>query len=112
MTNLVKASILHHIEVPPPRIRHVYIVSIINSMLHDDIYEVTMGCYPTCTCIDFILMLTYSIGKKCPTQTLVFHLCQKNEFELITKHFMGFFLADHITRNHLFTFLVPYKHSL
>lgn len=82
MTNLMNVSILHHIEVPPPRIRCVYIVSTINSMLHDSIYKVTMGCYPTCTCIDFILMLTSSIGKNrkiCPMQTLVFPLCQKNE---------------------------------
>jgi hypothetical protein len=83
MTNFMNASILHHIEVPPPRIRCVYIISNVNSMLHDGIYEVTMGCYPTCICIDFILMLTSSIGKKrrkiCPMQTLVFHLCEKNE---------------------------------
>lgn len=63
MTNLMNASILHHIEVSPPRLRCVYIISNVNSMLHDGIYEVTMGRYPTCICIDFILMLTSSIGK-------------------------------------------------
>jgi len=63
MTNLMNASILHHIDVSPPKIRCVYIISNVNSMLHDGIYEVTMGRYPTCICIDFILMLTSSIGK-------------------------------------------------
>jgi hypothetical protein len=35
MTNLMNALVLCHIEVPPFGMRCVYIVSTINSMLHD-----------------------------------------------------------------------------
>ncbi len=42
----------------------VYIVLIINSMLHDNFYEVIVGCYHACTCIDFISMLASSTGKE------------------------------------------------
>jgi hypothetical protein len=64
MTNLMNALVLCHIQVPPLGIRCVSIVSTINFMLHDNFYEVIVGCYPTCTCIDFISMLASSIGKE------------------------------------------------
>jgi hypothetical protein len=142
MTNLMNQSIWHPFEVPPPRIGRVYIVSIVNSMLHDGTYEVTLGCYPTCTCIDFILLLTSSIGKKeknVPKNTcfsflskewvviqwLIFSSTNQHwvgwdspfttkdkSLSLITQHFMSFFLANHITRNHLYTLLVTHKYSL
>lgn len=43
-SNLMDVSILHHIDLPPPGIGHVYTISIFGSMLHGNVYDVTMGC--------------------------------------------------------------------
>jgi hypothetical protein len=40
------------------------ILSTVSSMLHGNVYDVIIGCYPTCTCIDFVSMLSSSIEKK------------------------------------------------
>jgi hypothetical protein len=58
------ASILCHIDVPPPRIKRVYMMSIVGSMLHGSVYYVTIGCCPAYTCIDFVSMLSSSLEKK------------------------------------------------
>jgi hypothetical protein len=113
MTNLMNALVFHHIEVPPLGIKCVYIVSTINSMLHNNFYEVIVVCYLACTCTDFISMLASSIGKEgkyvpckhlyfiyakimnCDTKNFFIHqptfgwnevtiYCRKIEFEFIT----------------------------
>lgn len=48
MTNLMNALVLCHIEVFPFGMRCVYIISTINSMLHNNFYEVIVGCYLGC----------------------------------------------------------------
>ncbi len=63
-TNLMDVSILHHIDLPPLEIEHVYIISIFGSMLHGYVCDVTMRCYLACSCFDFISMLSFSIGNK------------------------------------------------
>ncbi len=63
-SNLMDVSSLHHIDIPSFGIGHVYTISIFGSMLHDNVYDVTMGCYLTCSCFDFISMLSFSIGNK------------------------------------------------
>jgi hypothetical protein len=82
LINLMDASILRHIDVPPNGIGCVYTMSIVDSMLHGSVYDVIIGCYLICTCIDFISVLSSSIKIKniSPMQTFVFHLCQKDIF--------------------------------
>lgn len=63
-SNLMDVSILHHIDFPPLGIGHVYTIPIFASMLHGNVYDVTMGCYLACSCFDFISMLSLSIGNK------------------------------------------------
>jgi len=63
-TNLMDVSILHHIDLPPLEIEHVYTISIFGSMLHGYVCDVTMRCYLACSCFDFISMLSFSIGRK------------------------------------------------
>jgi hypothetical protein len=61
----MNASILHHSDIPSPLgIAHVYMMSTIGCMLHGNVYDVTIGCYAACTCIDFVYMLSSFTGKK------------------------------------------------
>jgi hypothetical protein len=57
-------SILHYIDLSPPGIGHVYTIPIFGSMLHGNVYDVTMGCYLACSCFYFIAILLVSIGNK------------------------------------------------
>jgi hypothetical protein len=88
MTNLMNGLILCHIGIPPLGIRCVYIVSTINSMLHNNFYEVIVSCYPVCICIDFISMLASFIekeGKYLPCKHLYFIYAKKMNCD--TKNF-------------------------
>jgi hypothetical protein len=58
------ALILHHIDVPPPSIGCVYTISTIGCMLHDNVYDVIVGCHLACTCFDFIFMLHHLLFKR------------------------------------------------
>jgi hypothetical protein len=64
LANLMDALILHHIDVPPPRIGCVYTISTIGCMLHDNVYDVIVGCHLACTCIDFIFMLHHLLFER------------------------------------------------
>jgi hypothetical protein len=46
LINLMDALILCHIGVPPPRIGRVYMMSIVGSMLHASVYDVTNWMLP------------------------------------------------------------------
>jgi hypothetical protein len=70
LASLMDALILHHIDVPPPTIRCMHTISTIGSMLHDNVYDVIVGCYLACTCFDFIFMLHYLLFER---KVITFH---------------------------------------
>jgi hypothetical protein len=84
-TNLMDASILHHIDIPPLGIGCVYMMSIDGSMLHGSGYDVTIECYLACTCIGFVFLLSSSIikkGKYVPCKLLYFIFAKKMSWDL------------------------------
>jgi len=74
------ASILLHIDIPPPGIGCVCTMSIDGSMLHGSVYDVAIECCLACTCIDFVSLLSSSIkkkGKYVPCKLLYFIFAKK-----------------------------------
>jgi hypothetical protein len=65
-------------KVPPPMYGQIYIMSS-NPPPNTKQYEVTIGNFPTCTCVDFITMMTSSFGGRghgCIADSALFHLAK------------------------------------
>jgi len=75
---------LHLIDVPPLGIGCVYIISIISTMLHGNVYDVIVGCYLVFICFDFVFTLSSFIGKKgkyVPCKNLHFIFAKRMYFD-------------------------------
>jgi hypothetical protein len=57
----LEVAILPPIEVPQPRYGQIYIINY-GPPLSTKQYEVMIGNYPNCICVDFIQMMASSLG--------------------------------------------------
>jgi hypothetical protein len=60
----IDCKVLKYLKVPPPGYGIVYTVHTPDSIAKQQLYEVTVGDFPACTCIDFISMKASALGKK------------------------------------------------
>jgi hypothetical protein len=58
----IDCSVVKYLEVPPPGYGIVYTVHTPGSIAKQQLYEVTIGYFPSCTCIDFISMKANVLG--------------------------------------------------
>jgi hypothetical protein len=62
----IDCKVLKYMKVPPPGYGIVYIVHTPGSITKQQLYKVTIGDFPTCTCLDFVSMKASALrnGKK------------------------------------------------
>jgi hypothetical protein len=58
----IECTIVKYLKVPPPGYGIVYTIYTPSSIAKQQLYEVTIGDFPACTCIDFISMKTNALG--------------------------------------------------
>jgi hypothetical protein len=58
----IECKVLKYLKVPPSGYGIVYIVHTPGSIAKQQLYEVTIGDFPACTCIDFVSMKASALG--------------------------------------------------
>jgi hypothetical protein len=79
----IECTVLRYVKVPAPRYGIVYSVHTPRSVAKQQLYEVTIGDFPACTCIDFISMKATALGNGRKKWTCYKHLY------FILQHFFG-----------------------